>query len=407
MPQEIRPLTPVDPARLRRAWLAAVICACALFIGATAVLKLGIATGRLEVGLRLLTLSVENNAGAWFSSMLLLLIALHAWDGVARHRATAPRVARAWAAISAILVFLSFDELASLHERLMDLGVALGLGKWALLLILAGAIGLAFLRAIAALWAGGSAHRRDAAGLLLGFGLLGTIVVQEYAEHQSNWQFAWQQALRVALEEGTELAGMVVLLAVAMRNSGPFRAEGRPFLAALDDLRRPLLVAGLVAAPVLAYATGLVEADKRGRPADWVAAAAFALAALWLLRPSLAQGRRDRIASLAAGLCLLASVASVRWRAGITVEILGMEVAIRLAVVLALGLLIAALSPGRARQGGLMLLLAGAASLVTPAGWPVYLLGELAGLAMLATLAAPTAPTTLAPDWDGRKKVSS
>lgn len=379
------------PLMRGRAYLEFMLLTAALFIGATVLTKLGFATGPLQAPLRMMTLAVENNLGAWFSSMLLWLVALHAYDGYARHRRSAPRIARAWAVIAAILAFLSFDEMSSTHERLMEMAEATGIGAWSPILILGGVIGATVVRALWTLWTGGPDHRRSAIWLIAGFGLLGTIVLQEYADLQVAWTSLWAQAIRVALEEGTELVGMIVLLAVTMRNSAPFRADGGPAFAALDELRTPLLMAGLIAAPVLAIVTGLVDADRRGRPADWLAAAAFGMAALWLLRPWILGERPARRVGwtvwLQAGLCLMASAASVRWIAGIEITILGTAIATRLAVVLPLCLAIALVLPRPALPAGLVLGLALFAPMATPLGWPVYLLAQLAGLATWAGVA--------------------
>lgn len=56
----------------------------------------------------------ESNYAALWSGMLLLLTALHAYDGAAQNRREAPSIARAWLVISVVMILLSFDEIGSL-----------------------------------------------------------------------------------------------------------------------------------------------------------------------------------------------------------------------------------------------------------------------------------------------------
>ena len=84
--------------------------------------------------LRSFSLRGEMTIGAWWSGMLLLVAAAHAADGYFFRRAAAPRLAYAWAGLSAILVCLSADEVASLHERVGNFGGWLALAPFGLAL---------------------------------------------------------------------------------------------------------------------------------------------------------------------------------------------------------------------------------------------------------------------------------
>lgn len=105
------------------------------FMGACAVslLVVAVTLGRLWIGVpspgldRLLghlDLYAENNVAVWWSGTLLLLIALHAFDGFFRHRSAEPRRGRAWLAVGLIAAALSLDEVGSLHERVALAGSA-------------------------------------------------------------------------------------------------------------------------------------------------------------------------------------------------------------------------------------------------------------------------------------------
>src|SRR5690242_4287984 len=65
-----------------------------------------------------LNLTEENVTAAWFSGMLLLTGSLLAADGYFRLRSTHFKAALAWWVIAGMLMVLSLDEIASLHERI-------------------------------------------------------------------------------------------------------------------------------------------------------------------------------------------------------------------------------------------------------------------------------------------------
>ena len=74
-------------------------------------------SGALSRLLFWLGLGGENNIGAWWSGMLLVLAAFFAFDGFFNpDKPLGER--RGWLALGFALLFLSFDEIASLHESL-------------------------------------------------------------------------------------------------------------------------------------------------------------------------------------------------------------------------------------------------------------------------------------------------
>jgi hypothetical protein len=85
---------------------------------------------------------VENFLGAWWSGVLLFVLASHSYDAGAAAHDRAPKISGAWMIISAILLFFSADEIGSLHERLSLLGDSLEVGGWTFLLPLGGIIGV-------------------------------------------------------------------------------------------------------------------------------------------------------------------------------------------------------------------------------------------------------------------------
>ncbi len=259
-------------------------------------------------------LGYENNFAAWFSGSLLALICLHALDGVTANRTERPGVARAWAMIGGVMIYLSADELGWLHERISLLGRAIGVGNWGLILPLgaffAAVLGWALLR----LWIAGGAHRRQVLLMLCGFAVLGSVVMQEFLEHNLSWDGALALAARVGFEEGSELSGMLFVLASAMANTRTLlqdtSPQRRPVFAILSDQRGRLVLALVVLAPVLTLVTMHMYSVYRGRPGDWLAAMTFsACAAIMFGRWLEAQNNPTRL--FACALFLLLSCACV------------------------------------------------------------------------------------------------
>ncbi|WP_299819444.1 hypothetical protein [uncultured Jannaschia sp.] len=257
-----------------------------------------------------LDLGVENNVAAWWSGALLAACAFFASDGYARFRHDDRPAARAWLAIAAILLFLSADEIGSLHERLSLLGKALNLGSWALLLPLGALLGSAYVWSAIVLSRRGDAERRRVLVLSLGFGLLASVALQEFIEHAVAWESPAAKALRRVVEEGTELAGMLVLLRVTSGNS--FASEERlPFQSFFDALK-PLGMIVLFAAPLLVAVTlWLPDHGMRGRPSDWLAAVMFLGAGALAARHAVFSRENVTGAFALVLLCGMASVVSV------------------------------------------------------------------------------------------------
>jgi PAS domain S-box-containing protein len=257
------------------------------------------------------SLGGENNLASWWSGLLLLLGGLHAIDGYYRHRADDLNVARAWLVIGAVLCALSLDEIGSLHERV---GL-LRFGSWWSVLpfamILLSGVTWSFWQ----LWHVPS-HRRAAIVIAVGFACFAAVAAQEKLEWALQWP-AWTLPIRMAVEECTELVGMLVLIRVTMRNStGLFagsRLDEKPALTAGHTLPAAALLAAMMCVPVFALVSARLPDQWRGHPSDWLAATLLFLAALAAWRSVLQGGKRPqgRVAGLGI-VFLAASSASVQ-----------------------------------------------------------------------------------------------
>lgn len=260
----------------------------------------------------------ENNFAALFSGMFLLVIALHAYDGWSLNRASKPNVAYAWLILSLVLAALSFDEIGSLHERVtwlrsvfsdstiapqevgdMARAERRSIYWWSLLpfgALLVGAIAYA----VWALWRS-IEDKKSVIRICIGFSLLASVALQEYIERTVDWSA--NQYLRIIdatfrplLEEGTELLGMFILLTVAINNTRGVFSRGEradfPVFDVIVTWRRAILAIGIVAAPLIAYVNASFPAERHnnGMPADWPAAALFALGVIAAARPFFVSG---------------------------------------------------------------------------------------------------------------------
>jgi hypothetical protein len=171
-----------------------------------------------------LNLASENSAATWWPGILLALASIHAFDGSARWRRHAP--ARAWASIAIVLIVLSADEVGSIHERVEYFSEILGLhdqlAHLPFALVLLGLFGYAVHP--------GHGHQaaEQRALILIALGLFVSVAVQELIEEKLTLQSALARGIRAAIEEGTELAGILILLKVAMGNTAGLFAPGGP-----------------------------------------------------------------------------------------------------------------------------------------------------------------------------------
>ncbi len=155
----------------------------------------------------LFDLDEEQNVPSWFSGAQLLFAATLAFALAVAHRRRVPAESKWWSGLATVLVFLSLDEIAGLHETVNSLIVM----SWAIPFgIVALVVALSFIPFV---------HRLPAPtrnGIVLSGALYfaGAIVVELitsfYFDQDTKRQFRY--ALLTLLEEGLELFGVWILI---------------------------------------------------------------------------------------------------------------------------------------------------------------------------------------------------
>jgi hypothetical protein len=227
-------------------------------------------------------LAVEMNGAAWWSSLLLLLNSLMAYQRWARR----DPASGAWMILAVAFALLSLDEIGSLHEFAGNLPI----GNVSILVLnapLAGAAllgGAAYGYACWRLWRSGF-PLREVGLLLVGAGLLGSAVINEYFEHHLSWP-GYLVGARSGFEEGLEVLGMLVCLGVIAdlrSDDGDGVSRARTLWLRLESGRALGL---LVGAPFLLHlavswlAVRHMNIGPRGNPAVWYPMAMFVVLAL-------------------------------------------------------------------------------------------------------------------------------
>jgi hypothetical protein len=187
----------------RSTTLASGILAITLLLLAVTPVSYGlVGHGALSGILFLLGFGGDGNIGAWWSGMLFLLSAVFALDRSVDVQRTATE-RRGWAALAAALALLSFDEVASMHEFLS--------GYDQLYLAPLGVLGLSLVGYALTNLRRAKVPLRT---LLIAFGLLATVPLQEFVQWNIEWNDPWVYGARALVEEGTEIAAVLLLLTV-------------------------------------------------------------------------------------------------------------------------------------------------------------------------------------------------
>src|SRR5262245_30395226 len=194
----------------------------------------------LKLFLFWLGLGGEDNIGAWWSGMLLALAGYLAFDGA--FDPNKPLTARrGWLALGFAMLLLSFDEIASLHEYLSQLGLEY--------LAVLGVVGLTVASYGMLQLYRARVPARTFGPLLLAFGLLATVPLHELVQHRLQWDNQVVYGLRAVLEEGTEIVAALVFVSVGRATSASLLRGSQDFIVALVRNRRVVTLTALLLWP--------------------------------------------------------------------------------------------------------------------------------------------------------------
>ena len=219
-----------------------------------------------------LTLGVENNLASWFSSMSLLLVGINYQDSARYYQAEKLPLR----IVALVLVALSIDEQASLHERLFE-------GNWTFLIVTGVVCVAIFAYAVHKLLASPE-WRKSTFLLIAGFAFFSTVVLQEFFEHRVSLP-RWAVGPRTAFEEGCELVGIFLCLLSVARIRAP--ANSLWVSSALLSDRSalgivPLAILGMVFHTIsVLIAPHLGDLSTRGNPAMWFPIAVYFVCAYY------------------------------------------------------------------------------------------------------------------------------
>lgn len=250
----------------------------------------------------------EKNFATFWEGLCLLLVALLAWQRYLEAGDAPSPERHSWLGLALLAAGLSLDELGSLHERAKYV-----FSPWT---GSDGMINLVPLAVPAVLILGFTLERMlrlaDRRRFWLTFvacGVLGSVVVQEKLEHAVHWP-SWFEGFRYGIEEGTELFGIFLLLAVVVRGASPGNGRIRaaallPSGEALRGMRGGVTILTLLGALPLALVTvmTLEVTENRGIPSAWIPFVLLSMAAIAAWR------RSERNATGARRYAVIAAVA--------------------------------------------------------------------------------------------------
>jgi hypothetical protein len=227
----------------------------------------------MMIALAMFSLQFEKNVATYWEGWCLLLVSMLAFERFLQSRKGHEK--RAWGGLAILIAALSLDELGSIHERAGYLFAPLGFSGGmndllpfalpAVLLLVFTLQGMSRLATHRAFW------------LTLGaFVIFGSVACQEHLEHTVHWPH-WVRGIRVGVEEGSELVGIVLLLSAVL----PARAaSGRvpslqhlaPRVQTLFQLRPVVACLTLLGCVPLGFitVTTLSVTENRGMPAAWL-----------------------------------------------------------------------------------------------------------------------------------------
>ncbi len=307
-----------------RPWFLVLVAVSALLLVVTFIAYALAGTGPSVRLLFWIGLGGENNIGAWWSGMLLVLAGFFAFDGFTNPDKPVEE-RRGWLSLGLALLLLSFDELASLHEYLLrpNRAFLLALGVVGLVGLFLAGYGMAQLQRA-------KVPARVIVPLLLAFFLLASVPLHEIVQKTREWPDPVVYGGRAVLEEGTEVVAMLLFVAVTHVNSAWLLRASRDFLVTPVQWRRLITATAAVLWAPLTAATFVLQ--NPGGPADWLAASLFLICALLATRAAVMRRKLDAQSVCLIMLYVAASAAANAVAFEWSPTVLGIPVSVRGAV---------------------------------------------------------------------------
>lgn len=175
---------------------------------------------------QLFDLDEEQSAPNWYSSAALGFAALLAAAICGRaHRLALPD-ARRWAAVAGVLLYLSFDEVAGVHETVSSLSAISWTIPFGLLALVVGAWMLPFVLRLPAPTRNGLI----ASGVIYIAGAVGIeLIASQFFDEANKRQFSY--AFYTVAEEGMEMLGVVGVIRTLLRH---MERESAPATMAIE-----------------------------------------------------------------------------------------------------------------------------------------------------------------------------
>jgi hypothetical protein len=231
------------------------------------------------------TLAEEKNLAAYWEGWVFLLVSVLALERFFEAGEEAAYERQSWFGLAFLSAGLSLDELGSIHERAPFLFAPWGFsGGISANIPLAVPAALVLIVVLERMWRTGNRRRFWlTTGAFIAFA---SVALQEYLEHTVAWPL-WALGLRFAVEEGTELLGIYLLLSAVAPTARPHAKSGSvaclvPAAKTFMQLRPAAAVLTIAGFIPLALLTDYVveDATHRGIPAAWLPFVSLNLAAM-------------------------------------------------------------------------------------------------------------------------------
>ncbi|MBT8294623.1 MAG: hypothetical protein KJN70_15255 [Eudoraea sp.] len=241
---------------ISQAWWKLIITIDVLFVIATIFLTYNY---NLPI-LHYFNLGGELNIASWWSGISLLLASLLSYELFSiKHDKTK----FSWLIFSLIFLALYWDEIGSLHERIMQ-------NSWTDYYPY-GIAGICLLTYSLVNLFTSNKNKKSGILILFGFSAFGLVVLQEYIEHTLDWPYLLL-GLRTGIEEGTELLGIFLcLMGVVLERRKTAASHSLMALIPNPSLMKKLpaiLLFGLVLHTLASFwIPNLSDLYQRGNPA--------------------------------------------------------------------------------------------------------------------------------------------